>query len=197
MRVGSGNDVFHKPDIFVAAGELTASAQHQRLVEAIFEMPVQRFHIAVLVGAPGVGALAFAAVVVQQCCIAIGENSAIGVISHGRTERIGAMPLRDTAKFPERFLNAMTECFKRFRKTQGDRFDVAVGQDAVKQCMVESLSGDHRETGTLLAPQSAMYYAQLGLADRFQHLVFEGGHEFDDRSAYPKKTFLAPRYQYG
>ncbi len=43
---------------------------------------------------------------------------------------------------------------------------------------------DHREAGTLLAPQSAMYYAKLGLADHFQHLVFKGGHEFHDASAW-------------
>ncbi len=43
---------------------------------------------------------------------------------------------------------------------------------------------DHREAGKLLAPQSAAYYAKLGLADRFQHLVFEGGHEFHDESAW-------------
>ena len=43
---------------------------------------------------------------------------------------------------------------------------------------------DHREAGKRLAPESAMYYAKLGLADRFQHQVFEGGHEFDDPSAW-------------
>lgn len=43
---------------------------------------------------------------------------------------------------------------------------------------------DHRDPGKLLAPVSAAYYAKLGLADRFQHLVFEGGHEFHDVSAW-------------
>lgn len=43
---------------------------------------------------------------------------------------------------------------------------------------------DHRDAGKLLAPQSATYYSKLGLADRFQHLVFEGGHEFHDQSAW-------------
>ena len=43
---------------------------------------------------------------------------------------------------------------------------------------------DHREGGKLLAPQSAAFYSKLGLADRFQHLVFEGGHEFHDPSAW-------------
>jgi dienelactone hydrolase len=43
---------------------------------------------------------------------------------------------------------------------------------------------DHREGGKLLAPQSAEYYKNLGIPDRFQHLVFEGGHEFHDDSAW-------------
>lgn len=43
---------------------------------------------------------------------------------------------------------------------------------------------DHREGGKLLAPQSAEYYKKLGLPERFQHLVFEGGHEFHDESAW-------------
>lgn len=43
---------------------------------------------------------------------------------------------------------------------------------------------DHRDAGKLLAPQSAAYYSKLGLADRFQHLVFDGGHEFHDQSAW-------------
>lgn len=43
---------------------------------------------------------------------------------------------------------------------------------------------DHREAGKLLAPRSAEYYKKLGIEDRFQHLVFEGGHEFHDDSAW-------------
>jgi dienelactone hydrolase len=43
---------------------------------------------------------------------------------------------------------------------------------------------DHREPGKRLAPQSAAYYKKLGLPDQFQHLVFEGGHEFHDESAW-------------
>jgi dienelactone hydrolase len=43
---------------------------------------------------------------------------------------------------------------------------------------------DHREPGRLLAPLSGTFYSRLGVADRFQHLVFEGGHEFHDQSAW-------------
>ena len=43
---------------------------------------------------------------------------------------------------------------------------------------------DHREGGKLLAPQSAAYYSKLGVADQFQYLIFDGGHEFHDPSAW-------------
>jgi dienelactone hydrolase len=43
---------------------------------------------------------------------------------------------------------------------------------------------DHRDPGKRLAPLSADYYKRLGLADRFQHLIFEGKHEFHDPSAW-------------
>ncbi|HEX3999399.1 MAG TPA: dienelactone hydrolase family protein [Pirellulales bacterium] len=43
---------------------------------------------------------------------------------------------------------------------------------------------DHREPGKLLAPNSRAYYEKLGLADRFHYLIFTGGHEFHDESAW-------------
>jgi dienelactone hydrolase len=44
--------------------------------------------------------------------------------------------------------------------------------------------GPHREMGIRLAPEVADYYQRLGKGDSFQFLVFDGGHEFDDRSAW-------------
>jgi dienelactone hydrolase len=43
---------------------------------------------------------------------------------------------------------------------------------------------DHRDPGKALAPESAAYYKNLGLTERFQHVVFEGKHEFHDESAW-------------
>ncbi|MFP6763985.1 MAG: dienelactone hydrolase family protein [Planctomycetaceae bacterium] len=45
-------------------------------------------------------------------------------------------------------------------------------------------NASHRETGLQLAPRAATYFEKLGIADRFQHVVFEGGHEFHDASAW-------------
>ena len=43
---------------------------------------------------------------------------------------------------------------------------------------------DHREPGKSLGTQSAAYDQKLGLPDRFQHVIFDGGHEFHDESAW-------------
>ncbi len=43
---------------------------------------------------------------------------------------------------------------------------------------------DHLEPGKLLAPISESYYKKLGVLDRFRYLVFPGGHEFHDASAW-------------
>lgn len=45
-------------------------------------------------------------------------------------------------------------------------------------------NASHRETGKQLAPRAESYYTRLGLRDRFRFLVFEGGHEFNDSSAW-------------
>ena len=41
-----------------------------------------------------------------------------------------------------------------------------------------------REKGKSLAPRVAVCFEKLGLGDRFQHVVFEGGHEFNDATAW-------------
>lgn len=43
---------------------------------------------------------------------------------------------------------------------------------------------DHRDGGKPQAPVSAEFYKKLNLGSRFQHLIFEGGHEFHDESAW-------------
>ncbi len=42
----------------------------------------------------------------------------------------------------------------------------------------------HRVKGAALAPLAAEFYQRLKLNDRFQHVIFEGGHEFDDTTAW-------------
>ena len=45
-------------------------------------------------------------------------------------------------------------------------------------------NASHREKGKTLAPRAAVFFEKLNLSDHFQHIVFEGGHEFDDESAW-------------
>ncbi|RLS56318.1 MAG: hypothetical protein DWH91_06975 [Planctomycetota bacterium] len=53
------------------------------------------------------------------------------------------------------------------------------------QIQAGSMDGvDHRDAGKPQAIQSKTYYEKLQLGDRFQHLIFEGGHEFHDESAW-------------
>ncbi len=45
-------------------------------------------------------------------------------------------------------------------------------------------AASHREKGAQIAPRAAEFYKQLNLDERFQHVIFDGGHEFDDESAW-------------
>lgn len=45
-------------------------------------------------------------------------------------------------------------------------------------------NASHREGGVKLAPASAEHYKKLGKESHFEFLVFEGGHEFHDPSAW-------------
>lgn len=142
MGVGAGDDLFHEAHILVAAGKVATATQQQRLIHTIFEMSVGRLHIAVFVGAPGIRAFRFAAVMIHQRRITIRQRLAAGMIADRRGQRIRTVPLRHSAELPERFLDALAERLERFRKTQRDTFHVAVSQHAVKQRVIESLAGD-------------------------------------------------------
>ena len=43
---------------------------------------------------------------------------------------------------------------------------------------------DHRDGGILLAPKSKSYYTKLGIEDKFEFTVFDGGHEWRDDIAW-------------
>lgn len=43
---------------------------------------------------------------------------------------------------------------------------------------------DHRDPGKQLAPEAAAYYEKLRRSDAFRYVLFEGGHEFHDDSAW-------------
>jgi hypothetical protein len=106
------HQIFHEVNVFFTAVKTPTATQQQRLFDTILQMPVGRFDIAVFVGTARVRAFRFAVVVTHQSGIPFGEFATTGVISHGRCQRITAMPFGHTAEFPERFLNARAERFK-------------------------------------------------------------------------------------
>ena len=142
VAIGTFHQIFHEVHVFFAAVKTSTAAKQQRLINTVLEMPIRRFDVAVFVGTASVRAFRFAVVVIHQSRIPFGQFATAGVISYGCRQRITAVPLRHAAEFPERFLNAGTECFKRFREAQRYAFDVAVRQHAVEECVIEPVSGD-------------------------------------------------------
>ncbi len=73
-----------------------------------------------------------------------------------------------------------------------DRFSLLRDPEIValicpRELMIQAGKNDdapHRDMGIRLAPVAATYYQKLGLADRFQFDLFDGGHEFVDASAW-------------
>ena len=140
--VGSFDQIFHEGDVGCSSFKVATAAQHQRLIDTILEMSVGGFHVAVFVGTTCVRAFRFAVVITHEGRISRSQFSATGVISYGGSQRIAAMPFGYATKVPKRFLNAGTERFKRFGKTERDAFDVAVRQHAMEKGVIESVPCD-------------------------------------------------------
>jgi len=141
-RIGASDDLLHEGHVLVTTCEVATTAKHEGLVDAIFEVTVLRFDIAVLIGTSGVGLLSDTAVVIHQCRVASRQCRSIRVIANGRTERIASVPSRSATELPEGVLNSLAECFEGFGETKRHGFNVAVGQHAVKERVFESRSGD-------------------------------------------------------
>lgn len=142
IGVAASHDLFDQLHVLVATGEVPTSPQQQRLFDAVLDVAVGRFDVAVFVGTAGIGSLGLTTVILHQGGVTIGQRPAAGVIFDRGTERVRAMPVRHAAELPKRFLDPLAEGFKRFGKTEAHRFGVAVSQHAVKQRVVKSLAGD-------------------------------------------------------
>jgi hypothetical protein len=140
--VGSFDQLFDEGDVRFASFKSPTAAQHQCLIDTIFEVSVRRFDVAVFVGTSRVRAFRFAVVVTHQRRISFGEFTLARVVAHSSSQGIASMPLRNTAEFPEGLLDAGTQRFKRFGKAQRHTFGIAVRQHTVVKRVVESLSGD-------------------------------------------------------
>jgi hypothetical protein len=107
--VGVINDLLHQCHVLITTGEVAATAKQERLLDAIFEVPVLGFDITVLVSTPSVGFLSDTAVVVHQGRVASGQQLLVRMIADRSTERVGAMLQRHAAEFPESVLNSLAE----------------------------------------------------------------------------------------
>ena len=73
-----------------------------------------------------------------------------------------------------------------------DRFSLFLDSELVAMICPRALEiqagtkddDEHREGGVTLAPASKSYYEKLGKTDRFRWVIFEGGHEFHDATAW-------------
>lgn len=142
MAVRPDDQVFHKRQVIFATEKIPAASQQEGLIDPPLQMPVGRFHIAVLVGRADVDSLGLEAVVIHQGSIALGVDLAIGQVVDCRTQAVRAMPPGHAAELPEGLLNPGRKRLERFRETERDRLDVRVGQHAVKQHVIKPQPGD-------------------------------------------------------
>jgi hypothetical protein len=141
-RVPGRHDLLKERHILVAAGELAAAAEQQRLIDGSLEMPVRRLGVAVLVRLPRVDPLARHAVVRQQVAIPRLKFPRRREVIDGGSQAVAAVPSRHTAEFPEGVLQAVGERLERLRGTQSHRFPVRVGEHEVVDHVIERLAGN-------------------------------------------------------
>jgi hypothetical protein len=109
-------ELFEELLIFLAAGKIPASPQHQGLINGLLETMMTLFNIAVLMRAARLYLLAFKAVVAGQTPVLVGEDLWIADLVDGTGQIIGSVVLSDSAELPERVLQTRTETFAALRE---------------------------------------------------------------------------------
>ena len=94
--------------------EVAAAAKQQRLVDRRFQMAVEAFAIAVLVRASRVRLGRLDVVMQHQPAEPVGEITLRRKVFHRRTERIGSMTPRHTARLPHGPLESFGQTLERF-----------------------------------------------------------------------------------
>lgn len=140
--VAFGDYLFDELHVLLAALEVTATAQQQRLIDDELDMSVGRFDVAIFVRAARIGMFAGAAVMLHQLAIALRQPGLGRMVVDRRAEAVGAMARRGSAELEEGLLRSLAERFEGLGETERDGLDIGVGQHAVKQRVVESGSGD-------------------------------------------------------
>ena len=136
-RIGSIDQITEKPLVRLTTGEVAAATQPQGLVHSVFEVPVRRFGVAVLVRLADVGPLSFQSIVLQELAIPLLKLALLAKVVHGRRKTVAAVPPGDAAQFPQRVLQALAKGLERLRRAERDRLPVGVGQREVIRQMRE------------------------------------------------------------
>lgn len=137
-------DVDEAP-VVLDAGEVAAAAQDQRLFDRLLQMPVLRFHRAVLVSLAAVVAAGVHAVVADEGIVALGDVLALvsGQVAEGGREAVGAMFLRCSAEGPQRLLQVLGQRREALpAENHGDVLPAAVDHDEVVEQMRKRLARD-------------------------------------------------------
>ena len=123
--------------VLLAAGEVPATTQEQRLVDGGLEVVVRRFGVAVLVRLTGVDPLPRQAVVIQEIAVAGAEFPRRRQVVHRRAEAVAAVLPGHAPEFPQGVLQPLRECLERLRRAHRHRFPIRVRQHEVVDEMVE------------------------------------------------------------
>jgi hypothetical protein len=137
----------HEPPVVVAAGEIPAAAEHQRLVEGTLELVVALLGVAVLVGLARLDRLALEPVVVQQPLVMSLEHLGRGTRRHGRRQAVGAVHLGGAAQLPQGVLQPFAEALQALREAQRPCLPVRVRQHEVINQVREGHASDGHPQG--------------------------------------------------
>jgi hypothetical protein len=141
-RVELAEQLPHVRPIVVAAGEVPAATQHQRLIQRTLELAVRLLDVTVLVGLARLDRLALQPVVIQQPLVMSLEHLRLGPRRYGRGQPVGAVDLGRTAQLPQPILQPLAEALQALREAQRPRLPVRVRQHEVINQVRERHAGD-------------------------------------------------------
>jgi hypothetical protein len=141
-RVAPSGQLTHKRHVILDVEEVAATAQPQRLVEGILEVAVRRLDVTVFMRLADVDAMAPHTVMCQQVAVLAGELLVVGeVVDRGR-QAVATNANRHTACMMQGILQTGGKCLERFRVAEVYVLPVRVGQDGMKQQVIEALAGE-------------------------------------------------------
>lgn len=121
------------------AREIPAAAQHQGLIDGLFEAIMPLLDVAILIAMPRLNLLRRHAAMRHQAFVTLRELFLIRGVVHGQAHPIGAMPLGHGAQLPQRVLQPFAQALETLREADRRRLPVRVGQHKVVNQMVEAL----------------------------------------------------------